>query len=316
LKNLNDDISDYINKINAQSDTKKMINDIVNKICKYKNEYVYRKSIGSLFSKNCIYQNLINPNTFDDTNKFINTFSTKTFLKNANSRKVCSFCTRDEFETEVINAQHMNILFPVYNAFPNAYWNNNEKSVMQICSFCKFIIIHHHLPWIKTNNGDIFINAPSFKIMWYLNKFAKDVVDKNESYNLRKILGISYLELAQKTALTLGAWSLMNVEMVIKKGSDVDYYSLPYNISVILLQKDIASLINSTNEPLILELILEGKIEALLELEYHIQRCLITKNQNQKYVKLIKNKSNMKSLSQVLPILYAKIDKLLKKGGV
>jgi len=56
------------------------------------------------------------------------------------------------------------------------------------------------------------------------------------------------MEFAQKVVVTLCAWSIMNIERVIKKGDKIEYYSLPYETSRVLLQKVIASLISTTKE--------------------------------------------------------------------
>jgi CRISPR-associated protein Cst1 len=192
--------------------------------------------------------------------------------------------------------------------FPNSFWNYNS---LKVCDLCGYILIHHHIPFesAKTQSGEIFINAPSFKVMWYLNKFAEQMLSKNKSYQIQEILGMSFIEFAQKVAVTLGAWSMMNIEMIIKKSDRIDYYSLPIEITRVLLQKEIASLISSTNEPIVLDTILSGKFSQLITLSHDVVRSLITKTKAGA-VSQLKNKDtfSLKRLSEILPELYSRIN--------
>jgi CRISPR-associated protein Cst1 len=206
------------------------------------------------------------------------------------------------------NVAHNNLIAPSQD-FINSFWNLNDS--LTICPLCAYLIIHHHIPFesAKTQSGEIFINAPSFKVMWYLNKFAEQMLSKNKSYQIREILGMSFIEFAQKVAVTLGAWSMINIEMIIKKNKIIDYYSLPIEITRVLLQKEIASLISSTNEPIVLDTILSGKFSQLITLSHDVVRYLITKTKAGA-VSQLKNKDtfSLKRLSEILPELYARIN--------
>ncbi|MFN4246063.1 MAG: hypothetical protein ACK4F9_08005, partial [Brevinematia bacterium] len=180
-----------------------------------------------------------------------------------------------------------------------------------VCILCTYLLIHHHLALISSdNNRKIFINAPSFRIMWYLNKFAEKIIGKGNE-DLKRILGISFIELSQRIKTTIGAWSLMNIEMVVKYGNEIDYYSLPYEIASILLDKEIASLIKQTDEPIILEKILAGDFDYLLHLSYRIMRCLSNWKGECKdgYLSELKSKDErgFKNLINIIPLLYSKI---------
>jgi CRISPR-associated protein Cst1 len=82
---------------------------------------------------------------------------------------------------------------------------------------------------------DLFINAPSFKIMWYLNKFVYEIFSWDKKYNIRKLFGMNLMELSQKVYTSLGVWSMMNIEMAIKNRDKINYYFLPYEITTLLL---------------------------------------------------------------------------------
>lgn len=227
--------------------------------------------------------------------------------------------TRKIAERIVSNLQviHNSLMGPSKGEFPNAFWNFNSS--IPICPLCAYLIIHHHIPFenTRTQDGQIFINAPSFKVMWYLNKFAEQLLSKNKSYQAREILGIGFMELAQKVFVTLGAWSMMNIEMIIKRGTEIEYYSLPYEISRVLLQKEIASLISATKEPLILETVLNGNFSHLLILSHKVLRYAVTGSNafNDKYLSQLRNRDaySLKSLSKILPELYVKINSTINR---
>jgi len=269
---------------------------------------------------------------------------TKTLADIKKSGDPCGLCTQNFFidlshfddNVKKINSRvssnfqtiHDNLLGPSTGEFPNAFWNLSDS--ISICPLCSYLIIHHHIPFedAKIRNGQIFINAPSFKIMWYLNKYTSKFLSKRNNYQLREILGISFMELAQRIFMTLGVWSIMNIEMIIIKEEydptkkemkrEANYYSLPYETSRLLLNKDIASLIKQTKEDFILEIILNGKFDRLLELNQKILRYAMTSLSafEDRYLSNIRNRDvrSLKNLSAILPKLYVKISSILKEG--
>lgn len=275
-------------------------------------------------SKTSLYANQTEKSVKQRISKLLQ-INTKTVARNSNELS-CSFCHEKEKTNKsnaaFLNQAFSNILLASEKTFPNLYWNNLSNNF--ICSKCEFIIFCHHLSFIKSSyDYEIFINAPSFKVMWYLNKFAEQILSKNKSYQLREILGISFMEFAQRVAITLGAWSMMSIEMVIKRYDQekkklvIDYYSLPYEISRVLLQKEIASLIKATREPFILEIVLNGNFDYLLTLSHKVLRHSVAGLNafDDKYLSRLKNRDtySLKNLSKILPELFVKINSTINK---
>lgn len=312
------------------------------------------KKISSIIGKSSIYRNYINPSRNQDKLGFGDFVRELSYVVEE-EQDFCGICSRnfalstesikrlnkkwaeysqhakksrkspsenDGFEVffsnlQQFNVAHNNLIAPSIGEFPNAFWNLKDSFL--ICPLCAYLIIHHHIPFenTQTKDGQIFINASSFKIMWYLNKFAEKILNRKRSYQLREILGISFMELAQNVFVNLGAWSLMNIEMIVKRGAEIGYYSLPYEISRILLNKEIASLISATKEPVILEIVLDGNFESLLTLSHKVLRHVVTQANavDDKYLSKIKNKNydSLKNLSEILPELYVKINSSLNR---
>ncbi len=286
---------------------------------------------GRLFSSMGIYTNFVqipNSKTFileiKEFSKFINSLKN---YSSFNSDILCGLCNsnktkkpdpENKFENRCLNFNHplLTYLAPS-KVFPNAFWNMDHS--FYICPLCVYLIIHHHIPFekAKTEDGQIFINAPSFKVMWYLNKFVSEVLKKRHELDIRRLFGISLIQYALKVQANLGAWTLMNIEMVIKKGDSIDYYYLPFDIARLLVNPKIASLIEQSKEPIVLELVLNGNFDKLLSLSDEILRVQFaaTKPVSNKgrLLHLLKDKKNMHKLPSILTELYAKIEKILKE---
>ncbi len=261
----------------AQYTLDKAAAEIIELIREKENPYVYRKAVGYLFSQGGFYQNLYNPGWFGDLKKFIDFFASDKVFKPASSlATVCGFCSESKFEVEPVDATQMSFLFPVFSKFPNAYWQNDEKAVTQICSLCKFVIIHHHLALTRLSDGsEIFINAPSFQVMWYLNKFAREVLGSASSEEMRtkrSILAMSVIEYATKIRATLGVWTGMNIEVVSKRGDQIEFFSLPYEVIQLLSDRHIAGILSRIGEFAILNRVLDQDFSRLMERGYRLLR--------------------------------------------
>lgn len=179
---------------------------------------------------------------------------------------------------------HCSDLGPYLNKFPNAFWALKQSARM--CHLCGFLIIHHHLALTRLSDGsEIFINAPSFQVMWYLNKFIREVfgsVSSEEMRSKRNILAMSVIEYATKIQTTLGVWTGMNIEVVSKhtfynpetntQETKIEFFSLPYEVVQLLADRRIASLLSQIGEFEILNRVLDQDFSRLMETGYRLLR--------------------------------------------
>ncbi|MFN4226529.1 MAG: Cas8a1 family CRISPR/Cas system-associated protein [Candidatus Ratteibacteria bacterium] len=253
----------------------------------------------------------------------------KTFTLN------CHFCGEAEetskSEIKVLKQTFGNILLASEKTFPNTYWMMESREF--VCSKCQFILMCHHIPFItfeEKNSIEIFINTPYFNITRDLNKFAEQILQMQKKYQLRKLLGTSLLQWAIKRRALLGAWTMMNIEVVIKRSvrtapnkseTIIDYFDLPYHITKILLDWEIADLINRIGEEKIFDLVLNGKFSELEKANYFVLRAFLKLKNNEKlnendpvtnYVNNYLDITHLLKISNLLPELYAKIIKILK----
>lgn len=224
----------------------------------------------------------------------------------------------------------LNTLLAPSKKFPNSFWNNSTTSI--VCDLCGYILIHHHLAFTRlSDNSEIFINAPSFKLMWYLNKYS-EIYTKETTKNLKEILGMSLIEIASKFFIQLGMWEKMNIEIVNKYREHdknkkeyidkIDFFSIPVQIINILTNKEIASLLTQIGEFKILNMILDGKFKDILNFAEKVMRInLKISDERTEYekdfinnnIKLHRNKQNLTEFSQKLFKLYALIEREIKK---
>ena len=242
----------------------------------------------------------------------------------------CSFCDNEAPRSKgnFLNQAFGKILLGSEKSFGNMYWNFKSKDF--VCPKCEFIIMCHHLALTPLPDGsEIFINAPSFKVMYYLNKYAQSI--PKEGKELKHLLGMSLIEFSKKLKAQLGLWTSMNIEVVIKykykKDSKkyeekIDFFSLPSDIVLLLNDYEIANLIYQRGEFKILNMVLDGKFNEILEFSERVFRiALKPKNEWGKHenefinenVKLERNKNNLISFSQKLFKLYALIEEEIKK---
>jgi len=193
---------------------------------------------------------------------------------------------------------------------PNAYWNLNSS--IKICPLCAYLIVFSQIPFLKTRNGEIFINAGSFEMMWKLNQYSEKVFGDTSA---KEIYATSLIDFSQKIKRTLGMWTLFNIEMVIKTYDSIDYFSLPGETSRLLLNRNISYLIAKTKEPLVLNTILDGKYDRLMKLCNSVMRAVASGsvNNDENLVSQLKDKTmrQMKNLADVLPELYIRINRTL-----
>ncbi|MBX6380692.1 MAG: hypothetical protein IRZ01_08450 [Thermoflavifilum aggregans] len=169
---------------------------------------------------------------------------------------------------------HNSHLGPSINKFPNAFWNLDYS--IKICHLCSFLVIHHHLAFTKlSDKSEIFIDAPSFQIMYYLNKFTQEIFGSSsmqDARNKREILAMSVIEYATKIQANLASWVGMNIEIISRHGDKIEFFSLPYEVTKLLADRRIAAILSQIGEYSILNLVLDQDFSSLMEMGYRLLR--------------------------------------------
>lgn len=264
---------------------------------------------------NSFYKNFVNPSTREKDLKCLNQLSTS--LKNMScSDDICSTCmesysieTNDAVMKEFIdkrssyNMMNNSDMAPS-PSFPNSFWN--LKDSIKLCPLCIYLSLHSKASSYKSfSKEEIFINAPSFKLMWFLNKFNKSFSEPKQA------LSMSIIEFSQKVQMNFGKWSGNNIEIIKNSYNDgISYYSLPVNTIKLLMDKGISSLITSSREPVILDIVLNNDFERLLKINHKI----LSKVNTEKLSEIrYKDDFSIKRLSEILPQLYVRIKTILKE---
>jgi len=334
------DRNDYLqddNNIGSRYDFKegivKVNKDIFERI-KVEDNYFENGKVINLKGKNLYYPNFldVSGNQKDVFIYFVNLLSDQTIDsechicsmgKNIKESKIKESKQKDQFLKKIneLNMVHNKLLGPS-DKFPNAYWNLYDK--MKICHVCSFIFIHHHLAFTKLSDGsEIFINAPSFEVMYKLNKLVKEIFGTNgDSKKKREILAMSLIEYARRVQITLGQWTAMNIEIVIKRNNIIDFYSLPYETTQLISDKSIASLLSDIGEIAILNAVLDGNYHDLLHIAQKLIQISMKDNKNKsdsEYInnqlKRQNNKNDLSTTSYKILKLHALIKERRKRYG-
>ncbi|CAM3268371.1 Cas8a1 family CRISPR/Cas system-associated protein [Rhodothermus bifroesti] len=247
----------------------------------------------------------------------------------------CVFCTVKmkikKSDATFLNQAFGNILLGSEKSFSNMYWNNSARDF--VCPKCEFILMCHHIALTQlSDSSEIFINAPSFKVMYYLNKFAREAFGATslaEARAKREILAMSVIEYATKIQTTLGVWTGMNIEVVSrreywideKKHVKIEFFSLPYGVIQLLADRRIASLLSQIGEFSILNLVLNQDFSRLMELGYRLLRIGLKDTEwqesEEKFVnqnlRLDRNRKNPAKVAEQIFDLLALIEEKQKR---
>ncbi|MGJ8455635.1 hypothetical protein ACSFC1_10055 [Pseudothermotoga sp. U03pept] len=278
-------------------------------------EFGYRLAMAfnKLFRSRTPYQNMVQEG---ENLEFVQFVKSLKQISEKDDGERCGICGKKWFVQTNISQDlkdrlfrfasvHSSELGPSIGEFPNSFWNMSTSFF--VCPFCVYLIIHSHLAWIELNEPrgkkSIFINAPSFKVMWYLNKYARTIYGREKIKEVRQLLGISLVELALRFNIQLGKWTMMNIEAVVKSGNGISFFSLPYNTIELLLDRNIASSLYEIGSTNVLNWVLDGEFDRIM------REGEITFREN-----LEKSDSKMLSYSQKLFHLYTLIMERTKGG--
>jgi CRISPR-associated protein Cst1 len=294
-----------------------------------------KKAWGMLF--NVFYRGFFNANTqyfynasntspalIEQFNNYLNSFTNQN-----ESKTKCTFCLREANATYKNNytSEHSKLLGTSSGdkGVPNSFWNMDKNNSISICDYCSMVIISGHLSRIKMlGNSEIFINAPSFKVMYELNKLVKESfgsANNAEARTKREILASSVIEYTNKIQTSLGIWTGMNIEIVTKKKDVIEFYSLPYNVIKLITDRQIASILSDLGEYSIYNIVLDEKYSRLIDITQKVLKLStkeqLSKNEENLMKEFLNNWKNQKHLTATankLLKLYSLIEDKLKRN--
>ncbi len=307
----------------------------------------FSKKISSIIGNNELYKNYLQSKEGAKERELFAKFVNE-YLCKVKQGYYCDLCgngySLDEENVNKLSEEHKNsnffdrirnfsivhnaLLGPSKGEFPNSFWNITQSA--KLCHLCGFFAIHFHLAFTPLPDGsEIFINAPSFEVIYWLNKHVQSLPE--EGKNVKQLLGISLIEFSTKLKAQLGLWASMNIEAVIKDKYKKDnkiylyFFSLPFEIVLLLNDYEIANLIREIGELKVLSAILDGNFNKLIEDAYKIMRILKKEVRNEadenflnEYFRNSKNRSDerKREVVQNMLKLYALIENKIKGGKV
>lgn len=306
-------------------------------------DYLDKERIINLKGKNEFY-----PNFIDTSGKQIDVF--KNYIKSLRKLQKkgnCNICGNAHFiEEETFNKLYNSdqsakkfldkvskfdmvfnkLLGPSKNEFPNSFWNINQS--LSVCHLCSFLLIHQHLAFTElSDKSQIFINTPSFKLIYGLNQLIKNMYrySTTNKSSLREIFAVSLIDYSRKLTTTLSQWLTMNLEVVIitfkEKNKLIDFFSLQAEVANLISDRTIASKLSEIGESVILNIILDQRYSELIDIGYKLLRIGVKEKKDinksdreflNSLLKLENNKKNPSKLADKLFSLYSLIEEKLK----
>lgn len=324
LKNIEEiEIDEYFNKDGRLIISKKIFRGI-----RTEQRYFSDEKISSIVAKAPIYRNYLQSNEKELFCLFVKSleelesygkcdFSSEAYNLPIETIKRLKSNGLEQFLNRIMDFNmifHAN-LGPSLGMFPNAYWNFNQSN--KICHLSAYLIIHQHLAFNQVaGQTKVFINAPSFQLMYELNKLIESLVDK-ENASYKNLLAMSIIEFSIKTNVMLNTWASMNIEIIaIQKDGIIEFISLPYETVKLLSNKRVAELLSSIGEFKILNMVIDGRNNELIELGYRVLKIALKPSMGKEDRNFIDNSffkyenrdiRNLNSLANKLFKLYALI---------
>ncbi len=299
--------------------------------------YFESTKISSIVGKAPIYRNYLQPSEKDHYHEFIEA------LEELTGGQQCDILVRGynipenkvtELKSEAKGMNNFmeritdyNMVFhadlgPSMSAFPNAYWNLRNSN--KVCHLFAFLVIHQHLSFTKLMDGtSIFINAPSFRLMYELNKLVSSFASKEQS-SYRNLLAMSVIEFSIRSNIVLHTWAGMDIEIVaIKRNGEIEFISLPYDTIKLLSNKRVAELLSSIGEFRILNMVIDHKWNDLVELSYRLLKIAMNGigKEDRDFLSRFyrsdnfRGEASIKLLANKLMQLYSLIEERTKKNN-
>jgi CRISPR-associated protein Cst1 len=295
--------------------------------------YKYVRAWGHLFASKKIFQNLVQLKEWLEFQFFK---LVEKFVEEKNEDLRCSFCGRKNIPLSFLEKNktlekrlivfanpHIAEFGASIGKFPNSFWSC--KNSIFICPFCVYLLFHYQFAFAVNFENEFFINAPDFKLTWDLNKLSENLLAKQKEYEVKKILGFTLLERVVKEKILLNVWTMMNIEVIVRKKNIIDYFDLPSKTTEILLDHEIASFIKKINEEKIFDLILAEKFAELEKVNYFVLRTIWKLKKNEeinkndpitKYFTKYNDLQYLRKVSLTLPKLYNKILEKNRRGSM
>jgi len=134
-----------------------------------------------------------------------------------------------------------------------------------------YVTLFHHFTFVRLRGGiKAFINAPSFELMYHLNRLLRALAPANDAPQM--LLASSMIGYAVRLQRMLSAWSYQNIELILLVGDKVESHSLPPDVARLLVDQKIARALYHLKSPKILSLFLNRRFGELEELAYRLLR--------------------------------------------
>lgn len=245
---------------------------------------IFYAALASLFSNNSPYKNWYHKENWGNPSKFANTFSLqKVFSRKQSSPESCLFLGETRYATQPIDLRNLGWLFPTQSKFPNAFRGLHVEGTLRLSRPALTAILFHHFAFTRlSDGGEVFINAPSFQLMWHLNRLLKEISGEQEALPL---LATSVVEYSLRIQRMLGGWMLQNIQLIHRRGDTVETVTLSPAVVRLLLRPKVTQALGRLRSSALVRALLAGRFGIVQHLSYLALRRQLLKNSKESALK-------------------------------
>ncbi|GIV22463.1 MAG: hypothetical protein KatS3mg025_0122 [Bacteroidia bacterium] len=247
---------------------------------------IFYAALASLFGNKAPYQNWYHHSEgkWANPSQFAETFSWETvFTPKKRRRESCLFLGETRYVTQPIDLRNLQWLFPAQSSFPNAFRGLHEEGTLRLSRPALTAILFHHLAFTRlSDNSEVFINAPSFKLMWHLNRLLKGISEQQEALPL---LATSVVEYSLRIQRMLGGWVFQNIQLIHRQGETVETVTLSPAVVRLLLRPKVTQALARLRSSALVRALLAGRFGIVQHLSYLALRSQLLKNSKEAALK-------------------------------
>ncbi|MCX7607530.1 MAG: hypothetical protein N2170_09770, partial [Bacteroidia bacterium] len=220
---------------------------------------------GRLFGNNGDYQNLFHHSDREKVETFAYRFGESEIFQ-VERGTICPISGLRDFQLVEVEFRWLKWIFPTFSKFPNAFRHGSEKGTLLLSKPALYSLLFHHFALTSISKQQVFINAPSFEVMYHLNRFLRAAF--GSSLQPQELLAVSMLHYTLRIQRMLSAWTYQNIELITKQQDKVESFTLPVDVARLLVDPHVARLLSRIRDSEVLRLVLARRFAEIEPVSY------------------------------------------------
>lgn len=215
----------------------------------------------------------------------------KIFFRNEDENKsVCDLTGWTKYKVKTLDYPWLTYLLPSYGRFPNSLRDSHEEGCLRAAMPIAYLIPLHHISFARLEEGRLpeggtyhvygFINAPSFLVMYHLNRLLRQY---GLSGGAKEAFAWSLISYYLRTKRMLTKWVYQNAELILRRETftkggkevSIDTLSIPTEVAALLEDAEVRKRIHRIGSVEVLKAVLSKRHDILEKRAYEELRSSI-----------------------------------------